>query len=102
MSDSSNPQEVYSLIDKIVEDPNHTLPEGITAIIKNAEFHSGKYISGTIWYDRNKRFPDGYGINTSRIVAKELGGIYITYGKARYLVEFVAPEDYNIEINKGK
>lgn len=94
------PREIYQNIDEIVTDPEHPLPEGITALIRNAVFHNGRIISGTIWYDKNKRFPDGYMINSSPIASKAPGGIYTTKSGAKYLVEFVTAEDYEIEVGE--
>lgn len=79
-------QRQIELIDK---DPLHDLPEGITAVIKLAQIYGDrtKYISGMIYYDKNKRFVEGYPINTTPIVKKEPGGIYTTSSGSKYLVE---------------
>lgn len=77
-------------IKKIDEDPEHKLPEGISAVIKLAVQWPGDSISGQIWYDSNKRFVNDYPINTSKIIAREPGGIYCTQNN-KYLVELIQP-----------
>jgi len=84
-------QYVVGVIESIDQDPEHKLPEGITAVIKNAAEWPGKRISGFIWYDVHKRFVDNYPVNTSDIIAKEPGGIYCTKNH-KYLVLMIQPQ----------
>lgn len=78
-------------IDSIVSDPNHALPEGVRGIIKLAYIHdttNGRTISGELWYDQDKIFPDGYMINTSLITNVE-GDVYTLQSGRKYLVEVI-------------
>lgn len=81
---------VLSLIQSIDLDPEHRLPEGITAVLKNAAWHRGlnNYVSGFIWYDQLKRFVDDYPINTSPIVRRE-NGVITTKGGTKYLAHII-------------
>lgn len=89
--------QVRLQIEAIDADPEHKLPEGIDAVIKLAKTHwanemdhdRAKFISGMIWYDRHKRFIDGYPVNLSPIASQEPGGIYVTETGRRYLVEVI-------------
>lgn len=83
---------VQGRIRQIDRDPEHVLPEDVTAVIKLAEiFGEGKdqYVSGLIHYDKAGRFLQGYPVNTTRIEKKEPGGIYVTKSGNRYLVEVI-------------
>ena len=82
---------VLSLITSIDLDPEHRLPEGVIAVLKNAAWHRGAdhcYVSGFIWYDRQKRFVDDYPVNTSHIVNRDRG-IITTAGGAKYLAHII-------------
>lgn len=75
-------------IEAIDADPEHKLPDNIDAVIKLAANWPGDSISGQIWYDRHQRFINDYPVNTSKIVAREPGGIYCT-ANHKYLVELI-------------
>jgi hypothetical protein len=83
-------QEILTTIEAIDADPNHVLPEGITAVIKNAYTWAGNKISGQIYYDSHKRFFDGYPISTAEIIEILPGGIFCTANN-RYLVHIIEP-----------
>lgn len=83
-------KHVKQLIAQIDADPEHKLPEGVDGLIKLA-YITLNSLSGQIWYDRFKRFPDGEMITTSSIVEKCPNGIYKTRNST-YLVELIQPQ----------
>lgn len=86
-------QYITGLLKRIDEDPTHTLPQDIVAVIKLAAWHTAKdgknHVSGAIWYDTRKRFVDGYMINAIPGCKREPGGIVTTASGDRYLCEIV-------------
>ena len=91
-------QYARKMVDQIING-HLPLPDGIAAVIKSAAIWPAKSLSGSIYKDRNKRFIDGYMINTTKIVGKEPGGIYITHSGSRYIVDFVQDSYYGVEFN---
>lgn len=85
---------VKRVIEQIDNDPNHQLPEGITAVIKNAMWWNADCLSGQIWYDKHNRFVNDYPVNTSEIVSREPGGIFKTKNHT-YLVLLLKEESNN-------
>ncbi len=81
---------ITGIIDQIEKDPEHKLPEGITAVVRRAYRWNQGGLSGEIFYDSHKRFVDGYCINVSKVVCIEPGGIYCTMNN-KYLVEMIDP-----------
>jgi hypothetical protein len=84
-------ETVRAQIERIDADPDHHLPEGVTAVIKLGAWHSAKatnFVSGQIWYDKARRFQNGYMIQTSPIVKRE-NGIVTTTAGYKYLVHFI-------------
>lgn len=79
-------------IEAIDADPEHTLPEGISGVIKLAYIHTGGIISGSLYYAGDK-FPQGYMINTSAIKNREPGGVYEIQSGRKYLVQVIQPTE---------
>lgn len=88
-------QLVKRLIDEIDKDPEHKLPEGVDGLIKLGYTWPGNSISGQLWYDRLKRFPNGEMIITAPIIAYQGDGIYRTKNST-YLVEVIQPQQVGI------
>lgn len=86
----SEQEFITKRIAQIDEDPRHTLPEGISGVIKFAVQWPGDAISGMLYYDVHKRFPNGYPINTSAMIGREPGGIFCTKNN-KYIVELIEP-----------
>lgn len=91
---------VKGLIEQIDRDPEHKLPEEVNAVIKLAAEWPPNHVSGMIWYDRHKRFPNGHPISTTRCV-KEPGGIYKTRN-SKYLVHIVMPQEAAVSKTPGE
>lgn len=91
---------VKGLIEQIDTDPEHKLPEGVDAVIKLAAEWPENHVSGMIWYDKHKRFPNGHPITTTRCT-KEPGGIYKTRN-SKYLVHIVMPKESAIAKTPGE
>jgi hypothetical protein len=83
-------QYVDAIIKAIDADPEHKLPEGVTAVIKNAYTWPGNKISGEIWYDSHGRFSNGHQITSAVIEKIEPGGIFCTKNN-KYLVHIIEP-----------
>lgn len=81
-------------IEQIDNDPNHTLPEGVDAVIKGGYIFPAGGFHGSIFYDRHGRFENGHQVKLSRVVEKLPGGIYKTQNST-YLVEMIDPESTN-------
>lgn len=84
-------QQVKSLIESIDNDPLHTLPEGVTAVLKDAYRFPAGGIHGSIYYDQHKRFEDGHQVHISTLESIEPGGIYKTKNST-YLVLMIEPQ----------
>jgi hypothetical protein len=84
----------YQYIDAIIKaidaDPEHKLPGGVTAVIKNAYTWPNNKISGEIWYDSHGRFSNGHQITSAVIEKIEPGGIFCTKNN-KYLVHIIEP-----------
>lgn len=81
----SETKYVQYLIKCIEADPNHTLPEGVSGIIKSGVFENNAF-TGAIWHCKSGKIPNGTMVSSTQIKERKPGGLVVTE-RSIYLVE---------------